>query len=360
MLTGPSLEFCSLIERNFERANDTGAVQVISEEPADCFVVSVERSSLTCADGTADNATATIVMRGGVIRDIVAKKNSYDSRVLDFSWRLSFTGYEELAHFVLNLVKTPSTAVQNQLYVAGEICKERSCHHIARIHCPDDAVLLRLIAESQPAVLTGLLNEWRVETWSAAALESEFGRYQMVSYLPWTVRDYTRPTNPRYTTGVGLPGVLWKHFPAPASLRSVATLGFPQLWLGASERQERSVTGLHADTVQGFLCHVFGRKRILLYSPDQESLVYPLRAFNTYRSCWTGPDAIDYQTYPRFRDAHALEVILEAGEVLFIPLGWFHCVFALDLVMSISYPVERYQPTPAQLKYAARASAEGP
>ena len=192
MLTEPSLEFCSLIKKNFERATSTGTVQVISEEPGDRFVVTVDQLSISCVDGTAADATATLVMRGGVIRDIVAKTDSYDSRVLEFSWRLSFGGCEELAHFVLNLVKTPSPAVQLQLDAAREICKERSHHEIARVHRPENTVLLRLIAESQPAVLTGLLDKWEVSAWSAAFLESEFGRYQMVSYLPWAVRDYTR------------------------------------------------------------------------------------------------------------------------------------------------------------------------
>jgi hypothetical protein len=133
---------------------------------------------------------------------------------------------------------------------------------------------------------------------------------------------------------------LRKHFPPPAALHSAAPLGFPLLWLGSAQSQYKAVTGLHCDCVHGFLCHVFGKKKVLLYSPDQEEFVYPFRAFNMYRSCWTGPDVLDYDRYPLFRQARPIEVILNPGDVLFIPFGWFHCIFALDAVMSISYPIE--------------------
>lgn len=40
---------------------------------------------------------------------------------------------------------------------------------------------------------------------------------------------------------------------------------------------------------------------------------------------------------PRIRDLRTAEIVLEPGEVLFIPIGWWHQVEALDFSVSISY-----------------------
>lgn len=48
-------------------------------------------------------------------------------------------------------------------------------------------------------------------------------------------------------------------------------------------------------------------------------------------------DAPDHQRYPRLREAVVLETVLEPGDTLFLPLGWWHQVTALEMSMSFSY-----------------------
>jgi hypothetical protein len=40
--------------------------------------------------------------------------------------------------------------------------------------------------------------------------------------------------------------------------------------------------------------------------------------------------------YPLFADVKMLEVIVEPGETVFLPLGWWHQVTSLDISLSFS------------------------
>jgi len=67
---------------------------------------------------------------------------------------------------------------------------------------------------------------------------------------------------------------------------------------------EKAIPDLHCDCRHGFLCQVFGRKKITMYSPDQEDFVYPHRAFNT--TAPAGPDQTDRITeVPAFQAGKA-------------------------------------------------------
>jgi hypothetical protein len=338
--TDASHSLFEALRGGFERALTTGVVQVFSDDPQLAFTVTVTESDLAFAAGTAESPTSTITMRGGVIHDLVSKAEVYDSRVVTFSSRLSLTGDKKLANFLLNLVMRPTASVRKCFEVARDLATKYPIARVEKVHRPGREIVRQALADFRPLLISGILDDWQVSSWNPKSLESHFGRYQAVSYLPWTIRNYTMQNAARYSGGAGLPGALAAQFQPPSALQSAATLGFPQLWLGSAQSEAKAVTGMHADCVHGFLCQVFGRKKLLLYSPDQEQLLYPFRAFNMYRACWTGPDVVDDERYPLFRQARPVEVTLDPGDVLLIPFGWYHCVYALDPVMSISYPVE--------------------
>ena len=48
-------------------------------------------------------------------------------------------------------------------------------------------------------------------------------------------------------------------------------------------------------------------------------------------------DNPDYERFPKFRQAVALEGILEPGEMLFLPAGWWHQVRSMDLAISVNF-----------------------
>lgn len=103
------------------------------------------------------------------------------------------------------------------------------------------------------------------------------------------------------------------------------------LWFGPAG----NVTQLHYDVPNNFLAQVRGRKRLILFAPSQTACLYPYttKAYNMSRVDIEQPDLA---TYPRFSRARPLEVLLEPGEILFLPPFWWHQVYSVELGMSVN------------------------
>ncbi len=100
-------------------------------------------------------------------------------------------------------------------------------------------------------------------------------------------------------------------------------------WFGP----EGTITPLHHDPCNVLLAQVYGKKRIRLISPNQRHLLYNL--FSVYSD--VDLNNPDYEKYPRFKDVEVLEVILEPGEVILLPVAWWHHVESLDIAISMSF-----------------------
>lgn len=85
-------------------------------------------------------------------------------------------------------------------------------------------------------------------------------------------------------------------------------------------------THLHIDIDMGHVFHTTfdGKKRFILF-PENESRHLYRHPF-TVRS-YADADHPDFKTFPRMKEAKGYEVILEPGETLFIPAGFWHQVF---------------------------------
>jgi Cupin-like domain len=94
-----------------------------------------------------------------------------------------------------------------------------------------------------------------------------------------------------------------------------------------------TVTPLHHDTLM--LCHtqIVGRKRWRFVSPLQWAHVY--NHSGVYSP--VDVDRPDRVRHPDFAKATMLEVVVEPGETMFLPLGWWHQVTALDVSLSFSF-----------------------
>jgi len=100
-------------------------------------------------------------------------------------------------------------------------------------------------------------------------------------------------------------------------------------WLGPAG----TLTPFHHDLTNNFMAQVIGRKRVLLIPAHQLPLTY------NHLHCYTPVDgnAIDYERFPLLKDATIQEVILHPGELLFLPIGHWHFVEALDVSCTMSF-----------------------
>jgi LPS sulfotransferase NodH len=95
-----------------------------------------------------------------------------------------------------------------------------------------------------------------------------------------------------------------------------------------------TLTPLHRDTSNILIAQVAGRKRYRLIPAAQWRCVY-----NREGGVFSDVDAAqpDLDRHPEFRDATVLDFVLEPGEVLFMPVGWWHHVLALEVSISVSF-----------------------
>lgn len=110
------------------------------------------------------------------------------------------------------------------------------------------------------------------------------------------------------------------------------------LWMGPSGHIEP----LHFDGLDGTLSQFRGSKKVSLFRPGLTSSLYPFKLNSGLPPTFSQPyiDKPDFETFPNLRKALAerQNVILNEGETLYIPLGWWHEVEALgdDYIASVN------------------------
>lgn len=117
---------------------------------------------------------------------------------------------------------------------------------------------------------------------------------------------------------------------------------FPDLGLKFSRRFvftffgcKGSTTPLHYDIDMGQVFHtvIRGRRRVRLFAPDQSRALY--RHPFTVRS-YVDLDRPDLARWPALARARGHEVVLEPGQTLYMPPGWWHEFHYLDAGIGIS------------------------
>ena len=101
------------------------------------------------------------------------------------------------------------------------------------------------------------------------------------------------------------------------------------LWIGGAG----VVTPMHHDTVQLMHTQVIGRKRWRLVSPLQTPLVRNhIGVFSKLQF-----DAAGSANQPLPAQLRVIDIIVEPGETLFVPVGWWHHVQSLEPCISLSF-----------------------
>lgn len=101
------------------------------------------------------------------------------------------------------------------------------------------------------------------------------------------------------------------------------------IWIGNQSR-----IAAHYDATDNVACVVAGKRRFTLFPPSQARNLYvgPLDFTPAGQAAsLVDFDNVDYQRYPRFKEAvqHAMIAELEPGDAVFIPAMWWHHVAAL-------------------------------
>lgn len=100
-------------------------------------------------------------------------------------------------------------------------------------------------------------------------------------------------------------------------------------WFGPSG----TITPLHHDPVNLMFTQIYGRKVWKIIPPYYTHLLYNYRGVFSEVDC----ENPDYEKYPLFQNVPIIEVTLNPGDTIFIPVGWWHTVKSLDISISMSF-----------------------
>jgi hypothetical protein len=107
-------------------------------------------------------------------------------------------------------------------------------------------------------------------------------------------------------------------------------MGPPRFWVGPAG----TVTPLHCDYDDNIFAQVWGRKRIFLSPPHHDAFLYPSEANAILFGSPFDPEAPDFERFPLARQATMIECLVEPGDMLYVPAGWYHQVRALTFSLS--------------------------
>lgn len=114
-----------------------------------------------------------------------------------------------------------------------------------------------------------------------------------------------------------------KDFTWPDELMGGFIKKYPMLFVGG----EGSVTHMHFDIDMSHILHTqfSGKKRVLLFPHEEQHKLYRKPWEVLSMANYAGySESFDYENFPAVKKAKGYEVILEHGDTLFMPAGYWH------------------------------------
>jgi hypothetical protein len=218
---------------------------------------------------------------------------------------------------------------------------------VQRIAAPNAAAFRARAGLGLPFLITGLVNRWPLFTLTPQMLRERFGAVvvrarvgdyintafapdramqdmSMCEYLDLVATD--TQGLPPYLGNLELRGLnTMCHWPA-----YLTKMGPPRFWLGPAG----TVTPLHCDYDDNIFAQIWGSKRIFLAPPHHDEFLYPREANAILFGSPFNPEAPDFEQFPLARHALIVECVVNPGDMLYVPAGWYHQVRALTFSLS--------------------------
>jgi hypothetical protein len=223
-----------------------------------------------------------------------------------------------------------------------------------------DEFITRYVRGCRPVVLTGVAHDWpAMQRWSPEYIKQRYGHlmveiqaerhgdqlYEMnklahrreVRLADFVDRvESAGVSNDEYLTANNellrrpeFAGLLEDIGSLPEVCDRTKLAERSSFWFGPAG----TVTPLHHDTLMLFHTQVVGRKRWRLVSPLETPRLY--NHYQVYSA--VDLDKVDLNRHPDFASVKVLDVVVEPGETMFLPLAWWHQVSSLDVSLSFSY-----------------------
>lgn len=147
---------------------------------------------------------------------------------------------------------------------------------------------------------------------------------------------------------------------------SKRSLTYHELYIGGTGA---SFPILHYDNwhTHVFLMQIYGTKCYIMYAPEQTPFLYPHDKGPRNKSRITDIAHVDLQQFPLFAQAQPVQCLLQPGETLFVPAGWWHTAridspsitVSANTVNSVNWPqfLQDYYETITQRKSLAWSRA---
>jgi hypothetical protein len=108
------------------------------------------------------------------------------------------------------------------------------------------------------------------------------------------------------------------------------------MWIGPAG----TLTSLHHDLTNNLIAQIVGRKRVKLAPAAEVGKLYnDQHVFSEISDL----EASDPARHPRLSALRFYDVLLQPGEILFVPLGWWHQVKSLDFSVTITFTNFRWR-----------------
>ena len=218
---------------------------------------------------------------------------------------------------------------------------------VPRMGAVDAAAFRALAAKGLPFLMTGIVNRWPLSCLTPQTLRDRFshlpvrarvGDYINTAFAPDRAMQDMSMAEYLDLVAQGvedLPPYLGNlelrelnrlcHWPTYFS-----KMGPPRFWIGPAG----TVTPLHCDYDDNIFAQVWGSKRIFLSPPHHDEFLYPKEANAILFGSPFDPEAPDFDRFPLARQASMIEVVVNPGDMLYVPAGWYHYVRALTFSLS--------------------------